>query len=362
MIVRSSRPRAARGFTLIELLVVIAIIGVLIALLLPAVQAAREAARRAQCTNNLKQVALATHNYMDRWGAMPHGYRWELLTGPLAGFVGTSHGPFLPLLGDLEQKALFDSHNFDVNAYYVENLTTHRIAISSLWCPSDASISSVRNIGTGLLYFGAIPPGQQGLMAYTSYKGNGGTWANNTWRNRSTHGEIKANSPGTFSCFSDTRIAEITDGTSNTFLFGESGHQLLAPADRNSWHWWTSGNWGDTIGTTMFPLNPQRKAGDVADITGLGASAFIVSFSSLHPGGANFAMADGSVKFIKDSIQTWRIDPTTRLPLGVARGLAAGGSNPFWDTVYIMAPNSIVGVYQALSTKSGNETISANDY
>jgi prepilin-type N-terminal cleavage/methylation domain-containing protein/prepilin-type processing-associated H-X9-DG protein len=358
--------KKTRGFTLIELLVVIAIIGVLIALLLPAVQAAREAARRAQCTNNLKQLGIATHNYLDKWQALPHGYNWMRLSGPLSGYVGSGEGIFPHIAPELEQGNVFNAINWDFNAFYNENLTMHRIGVSTLWCPSDGTVDRVRDIGP----FGwfPLPTGERGLMAYSSYGGCGGTWTNNTYSltnpflTRPSHSAVKANALGLFSAASDVRLAEITDGTSNTMMFGEHAHSLLSADDQPWWHWWTSGNWGDTLLTTMYPLNPHKKTGDGA--AGNNATVFIQSFSSRHPGGANFCFADGSVRFLKDSIDTWPINNTVTppMPVGVTKTLTPGGTSVTWDSIFVIAPGSKIGVYQALSTKSNGEVISSDSY
>jgi len=349
--------RRARGFTLIELLVVISIIGVLVSLLLPAVQSAREAARRAQCVNNLKQLGLASHNYLDRWEALPSGYRWDPLTGDLAGYVGTGHGFLAPIAAELEQTALMNTWNMSVNMFYPDNLTVWGAAISSLWCPSDGTINQVKTLPNYIGYF-SDPPGQPGKMAYSSYGGNGGLWTNNCYAKRSTYGQVLANEMGAFGCFTQTKIADFKDGMSNTFLFGEHAHGTFSQSDQDGWNWWVSGNWGDTLNTTMYPMNPLKKMNNVA--AGLNATTFIVAFSSFHPGGANFGFADGSVKFIKDTISTWPIDPSTGLPVGVSATKV--GSSSFWDTVYVVAPGAKMGVYQSLSTKNGGEVISANDY
>ncbi len=346
--------RRDSGFTLIELLVVIAIIGVLISLLLPAVQSAREAARRAQCTNNLKQLGLAIHNYIDRWQAMPSGYRWDPLSGSLQGFVGTSHGALPPIASEMEQVGIYNAWNASLNMFYNENLTVWRVGISSLWCPSDGTINQVVNYGQ--VGWFPLPAGQQGLLAYSSYKGVGGPWTNNCYVTRPSFSAVQANEKGLFSCFSQTSLAQITDGTSNTMLFGEFARGLLSDADRRDWGWWISGNWGDTLGTTMYPLNPHRKTANSA--AGVNAAVFTVSFSSFHPGGANFAFADGSVRFLKDSIDSWGINASTNLPVGVTT--AVNGSSAFWDTTYVVQPGSKIGIYQALSTKDGGEVISAD--
>ena len=110
-----------------------------------------------------------------------------------------------------------------------------------------------------------------------------------------------------FNMCSDVRLASVTDGTSNTMLFGEHAHGLLDAESQLYWQWWPDGDLGDTLITTMWPLNPHRKVKDLAAAES--ATVFIVSASSLHPGGANFAFVDGSVRFIKDTIESWPIGP-----------------------------------------------------
>jgi prepilin-type N-terminal cleavage/methylation domain-containing protein/prepilin-type processing-associated H-X9-DG protein len=361
------RPRRARGFTLIELLVVISIIGVLIALLLPAVQAAREAARRAQCLNNLKQLGIAAHNYLDKWQALPPGISWDGLQPYLPGYVGTGRSCILSLTTEMEQVNIYNAWNTSLNVYFNENITLHKIGNSTLWCPSDGKINTINALPNQ--GFVSDPPGQVFTMAYSSYGGNGGLWTNNVLPpifNPSNYGTTMANEKGMFSCMSQVRLQEVTDGTSNTFLFGEHAHGMFSLADQPEWNWWDSGNWGDTLNTTMYPMNPFRKTFQAA--AGLNADVYVVAFSSFHPAGANFCFVDGSVKFIKDSISCWKIsqnidaglgDP---LPIGVTSASSTGGAPNFWDTIFTIQPGAYLGIYQALSTKDGGEIISSSDY
>ena len=299
-----------RGFTLIELLVVIAIIAVLIALLLPAVQAARAAARRIQCTNNIKQLGLATLNYESTHGIFPPG-QMKMTTKPPWGIT-----LYVNMLPFLEQQPLYNGWNFN---YGYDNLygTTARSAtvISALLCPADIiPTNPIQNGTTSNEWYGI-----------TSYGGNAGS---------QSHPFNQVTSDGIFFYtgpaapgFSQVTIASVTDGLSNTLFFGERSHYdpnydtFATPGwtffsqTMGMWGWWASSSGGyglsDVAESTYSPINylvPIAYGSPGA--TGLSATTFtttyeyprINAFGSLHPGGANFAMVDGSVRFIKQSI------------------------------------------------------------
>jgi prepilin-type N-terminal cleavage/methylation domain-containing protein/prepilin-type processing-associated H-X9-DG protein len=356
-----TRFRARRAFTLIELLVVIAIIAVLIALLLPAVQSAREAARRAQCTNNLKQLALAAHNYMSAVGVLPQGIHYQF--DPNSGFYWTSGSCLVPLMQYAEQQQVFNAVNFDINMYNAPNTTISGIGISILWCPSDPKSDMKHDYaaGTGALDNVILP------MRYSSYGANAGEWFQFC---RNQLGQLPPNPAyeqlnGVVFLFSRIGIRDITDGTSSTMAFAERAHGKLGSGDINCWNWWSSGNYGDTMFCTYYPMNPFQKISNICISPGGqcadgGADAYVASASSFHPGGANFAFMDGSVRFLKDSIDSWKINETTGLPLGVTRGPGEGGSQRCG--LYTVAPGAYVGVYQKLSTRGGGEVISADQF
>jgi prepilin-type N-terminal cleavage/methylation domain-containing protein/prepilin-type processing-associated H-X9-DG protein len=337
-----------QGFTLIELLVVISVIAVLVGLLLPAVQSAREAARRIQCTNNLKQLALATHGYVDVWTTLPRGgflqqaFAGSGLYDP-TGAPYLSGGVFLLLLPYIDQRPLYDAMNFNVNVFTAINATISATGVSTLWCPSDPGISYSRTVPDGGFY----DPGPF-TMNYISYAGNYGTW-NQGWLPQ-YNGRLN----GLFLREAVVSLASVTDGWSNTMAFGEHAQAILPPADQLCWHWWPSGYVPDTLFITLYPMNPQRTTADTPDF--LGFDSYVYAASSQHPGGCNFAFLDGSVRFLKETIDCWRIDPATGLPPGISFNPAPTGQ------IVRVAPGTRFRVYQALSTRNGGEVIDAGSY
>lgn len=282
------------GFTLIELLVVIAIIGVLVALLLPAVQQAREAARRTQCRNNLKQIGIALHNYHDQAGSFPPGTI----------FGDQDYGWATFLLPSLDQANLYNQFDFNnygsvitSNSVYTERSLplvpgVTDTVLPAFLCPTNSMLTrSPIRPGAG------SPSGASlGGFGRTDYKGclgSGGAAITGMF------GKIKAT-------YRPTRIRDVLDGTSNTFAVGE-GYTKFARAIDGPTH----PNVGDFpvwIGTNNQHQNVIAET-SVAHIPNGGAALAVTvlnqfddCFASLHTGGVMFLFADGSVRFISDNI------------------------------------------------------------
>jgi len=330
-----------RGFTLIELLVVIAIIAVLISLLLPAVQSAREAARRAQCVNNLKQIALAMHNYHSAIGSFPMASAVAYSDPGVQTAWGTWSGQAM-MLPYLEQTPLYNAINFDWTNWYDVgapiNSTAWNMNIQAFICPSDGLTGQHNNNN----YFGSI--GTTTDFPNDFHGGSGG-------------------STGIYAHLQTYGIQNVTDGTSNTIAYSEGLVGSLPPGQGVRWRddlstaasqitlldantnvaavmndlqtcssWWTqkinlpdwnqgnfqshgfrwgTGDPGDSLFQTLVPPNSTTYPwADCRMDCGASCGAVFTGYhnaTSLHPGGVNVAMADGSVKFVKSSIamMTW---------------------------------------------------------
>ncbi|WZO98858.1 DUF1559 domain-containing protein [Isosphaeraceae bacterium EP7] len=339
--------KTRRGFTLIELLVVISIIAVLIALLLPAVQSAREAARRMQCTNNLKQLGLALHNYNTAVGAFPPG----IVTSadyPTTLGSWTVWSPQSMLLPYLEQTPLYNAANFSWACCFdgpipdAVNSTVYLTRIGPFLCPTDA---------------------YAGIEHINSYVGSLGSSTRSYPADGMTNGIFQVYDSNKRS--SSVTLAQVTDGSSNTIAFSEAlvgtfgklnnyagnGMTGVSPydgkgdfldprmnipgvmqalADCNAW-WnstsvtstcptgncnrgglkqyggqlWALGERGYTLFNTVVPPSSQQYPWRICGRTCAGCSPEASNFlnaNSNHPGGANYAFADGSVKFIKSTI------------------------------------------------------------
>jgi prepilin-type N-terminal cleavage/methylation domain-containing protein/prepilin-type processing-associated H-X9-DG protein len=327
-----------RGFTLIELLVVIAIIAVLIALLLPAVQAAREAARRSQCVNNMKQIGLGLHNYHSANNCFPwtSGNTAPVFPTLNAGNEWSNWSAQALMLGQMEQQQTYNAINFNWGVYPFQNgtdtlqSTAIYQVIGSFLCPSDS--------GRGR----------------NNYRASNGT--NYDWHSRESGSGALIRTATTG--IPARGVEGITDGTANTIAFVERNrgdgdpsrykpgdviqgvaitgfptYVIQNPADQTylkgtaiptcnsstagtydygGWTW-AGGEYTNTV--TNFVLTPNSPNKDCSPWGGVGTGYGFFSARSRHPGGANALMADGSVKFIKDSIS-----PTTWYALATASG------------------------------------------
>ena len=289
-------PRKSRGFTLVELLVVIAIIGILIALLLPAVQAAREAARRMQCTNNLKQQALGLHNYHATHGCFPAGSAWERdETPPYAKNYWAWSALSLPFMeGGADYARIDFSYGFNqpnTGPEVLQNWEAMKAMIGMFQCPSAPKNALVTCCG-------GIPGIEDG--AETNYCGVRGV-AENMPYNEFEQGNGVLNHNGW------VKIRDISDGTAQTLMITESDKDPNDP-------------WKLTAGANYCP-NAQCDfgfmwaAGNVV-VTEWGINATPIHAVqtppySYHPGGANFAFADGHVSFLDETIDQDTLEALT---------------------------------------------------
>ncbi len=319
----------ARGFTLIELLVVIAIIAVLISLLLPAVQSAREAARRAQCVNNLKQIGLGMHNYHSIVNVFPSG----IISTPtqcsryiFAGCQDTSW--FTLMLPQVEQGPLFNSFNSALGMEgpttplplgFFANSTVFGTKIGMFQCPSDNS----NQFQITPQYVGGALSGPIGT------KGNyGASWGNTYWGQdmpataspmlNPTTGLVPQFMKSAFG-FYNVGIQTITDGSSNTVLCAEvlqgelydvrgllwssipgGGTFFARMAPNNPVDYYQTGQFGDQLNRTIFCVNEPGQ--DLPCTGGAGDQQAYAGSRSRHPGGINLLLGDGSVRFVKNSI------------------------------------------------------------
>jgi prepilin-type N-terminal cleavage/methylation domain-containing protein len=302
---RDRGPRGGRAFTLIELLVVIAILAILVALLLPAVQAAREAARRVQCRNNLKQVGLALHGYHDVWLGFPPAYLARPDSGRELG-AGWAWGTLI--LPFLEQRPVYDAANFDFSYGSADgedpvgllglfvNRTVMRTSVSIFLCPSDRGSEGPIELG-GATIAGA--PGQ-----YVASAG----WVDSSRAPAAGDGVLYANSR--------VALGDILDGSSATLMVGERSRSLVDAA------------WSGVLGISSPPppycTKPgwpvqscvrlmflvMGRSGPSSDVVSgstpggnsLNRQAGADGFASLHPGGCQFLLGDGSVRFLKETV------------------------------------------------------------
>ena len=328
MLAQRSLVGRARGFTLIELLVVIAIIGVLIALLLPAVQSAREAARRSQCTNNMKQIGIALHNYHSINKALPPPkiYSGSSNRKNPGGLVLNTTG-FTMILGQLEQTAMYNAYNFSQassnSAWRNENVnligdmrvntTVTSALISTYACPSDQDPELRTYQETTTNNYSMLDARRSNYVFcsawYTDYDSPGEEGYRPPHRFR-----------GIFYNDLATGFRSIRDGLSNTVMVGESKQGPNGKTSSVYGPFWGAGTHTavhgraqppeyPTAGTPYFghinflPNSPYRAAD--GSYNNDMSRQYAWAMGSYHPGGLNMLFADGSVRFIKETIAPW---------------------------------------------------------
>lgn len=324
------RSQIARGFTLIELLVVISIIAVLISLLLPAVQGAREAARRSQCMNNLKQIGLGLHQYENVHSVFPPGS--ILYAIPSVDCQQRGFSLFSLLLGSIEQSNVYNAINFQlvsggmyngVNAG-ASNRTGLVARINTFVCPSDG-VQTPYDISVS-----------DNGYSQCSYAGVSGTldvwrWWYGCWPGRTTNPSIEAD--GVFGPNLSVSVPKISDGLSNTIFIGETSRFVNDPDPVfNTWSrslYFASVLSGVTRPQGTASVVPKLNAGiaipqpfAVAGELGLGAWMWDpmyldmgqFGFRSMHPGGVMFLFGDGGVRFIKNSVDMGSPDVANQNP------------------------------------------------
>jgi prepilin-type N-terminal cleavage/methylation domain-containing protein/prepilin-type processing-associated H-X9-DG protein len=287
MRLRSRLKEQGRAFTLIELLVVISIIGLLVALLLPAVQAAREAARRTQCVNNIKQIGLALQNYHGSFQVFPPGYVSKFDAS--GNDTGPGWGWAAMLLPQMEQRSLFDTINFGTSIETAASQTGRLVLIGGYLCPSDSAppswLATMRNAS-------GVATQSICQVATANYVGVYGT------------SDPGIDGDGTFFRDSSVGLRDITDGTSQTIIVGERSQNF----GQATWV-------GSVTGAVLFPVDndgigypraetaPGMVLGHAGGRYGPGnPGAEVNQFYSHHPGGVDFLFADGHVAFLKTTL------------------------------------------------------------
>jgi prepilin-type N-terminal cleavage/methylation domain-containing protein/prepilin-type processing-associated H-X9-DG protein len=342
------------GFSLVELLTVVAIVGILAALLLPAVQAAREAARRGQCQSHLRQLGLALHAYHNDHRMFPLG---RTATGdPRYPRVGNcpprqiDRGPLVAILPYIEASTTFDAINALLSIVSPENTTIHTARMGIFACPSDSAGGRVSELPANA--FGGVfpdPPQGRWQMATTSYACNFGTLDVIGLPSFFPNCKVPAlgveQLDGLFNDSHPIRLSMISDGQAQTAMAFEhaaegleSAYQAI-PLQRGNWAWWTTGNLGDSLAVAKCPPNWALKS------VGFAAQKSYRNATSMHPGGLYVLFADGSVRFVSGTIDSWPIDEHFGEPLGASQNA---------DGFYENLPRR--GVWQAYATRAGTDS------
>ncbi|QDT38303.1 DUF1559 domain-containing protein [Stratiformator vulcanicus] len=291
-------PFRLRGFTLIELLVVIAIIAILIALLLPAVQQAREAARRTSCTNNMKQVGIATQNFHDVNGELPYA-TIDRIEGDDADTFPTGFIQILPYLERDDVAQRWDAEErrdstLDADGDGFSNADLQQMTIPTLLCPTmvrPTALGGAENRAPAS-YLWSSGTKDPILLTYWSFFGPMAT-------EPEYDGAIVPLLTNVANTVNErpTRLRDITDGTSNTFLLGETDFMATGSVTDDMGGVWAYGFAGYAWGTTLHEID-RHDLSPRTGFTALPGEVPYGAFRSQHPGGLSFSLCDGSVRFV----------------------------------------------------------------
>ncbi len=340
------------GFTLIEMLVTIGLIGVLLALLLPAVSAARESTRRTNCLSNLRQLGLAASEYASNWHCLPPGRMPGVdprertprfpCDSPYLGF--SLFMRMLPYMGD---DPLHERCNFSLSDVAPENTTLHRRTPLLLICPSDA-LGGAALPAAANRFVPFTPPEPGWRIARTSYSATFGTVDVSglpaDFPACQPSGDARAQLDGAFTDVTPIRLAQVRDGLSKTVFFADHAVNRFAQDDTSQVAqgngWWTTAFWGSTLHVHKQPPNW------LTDASAFSANNAVYGAFSEHAGGLNVCMGDGSAQWIAETIDSWPVTELFGEPAGAAR--TSGPLSP-----YAKLPPK--GIWQALATIAGNE-------